>query len=83
MVFTPMKTFRLTRKSIDNVERCLGMRTCGEAVALFAEQKSVKPSGECSNGHQDAALRVHDVRHPAHRAMPKVRKGTQILSIQR
>lgn len=50
------ETFRLTRKSIDNVERCLGMITCGEAVALFAEQKSVEPSGECPNGHQDAAF---------------------------
>ena len=50
------ETFRLTRKSIENIERCLGMKTCGEAVALFAEQKKVGPSGECPNGHQDAAF---------------------------
>ena len=50
------ETFRLTHKSIENVERCLGMRTCGEAVALFAEQTKAEPSGECPTGHQDAAF---------------------------
>ena len=50
------ETFRLTLKSIENVERCLGMRTCGEAVALFAEQKRTEPSGECADGHPDAAF---------------------------
>ena len=50
------ETFRLTHKSIENVERCLGMKTCGEAVALFAEQKNVAPSEECLLGHRDAAF---------------------------
>ena len=48
--------FRLTRKSVENVERCLGMRTCGEAVGLFVdereEQPSDAPSGECPHGHR-------------------------------
>ena len=52
--------FRLTRKSIENIEQCLGMRTCGEAVALFAEKGDDQPSGvplgECRLGHQEAAL---------------------------
>lgn len=50
------ETFRLTHKSIENVERCLGMKTCGEAAALFSEPKKVEPSGECQNGHPDAAF---------------------------
>ena len=54
------REFRLTRKSIENIERCLGMRTCGEAVDLFVEraeeQSSGTPSGECPHGHQEAAL---------------------------
>ena len=54
------RTFRLTRRSIENVERCLGMGTCGEAVALFAEKKAAEPLsqplGECPNGHQEAAF---------------------------
>ena len=56
--------FRLTRKSIENVERCLGMRTCGEAMALFAEQEEVEPWGECPQGHQEAALEflMHGIR---------------------
>ena len=50
------ETFRLTRKSIENVERCLGMETCGEAITLFAEQEKIEPSGECLLGHRDAAF---------------------------
>ena len=58
------RTFRLMDKSIENVERCLGMRTCGEAVALFAEQEEVEPWGECPHGHQEAALEfmMHGIR---------------------
>ena len=48
--------FRLTRETVENVERCLGMRTCGEAVALFATRKEGAPQGECPQGHPDAAL---------------------------
>ena len=54
------ETFRLTRKSVENIERCLGMRTCGEAVALFTEVREAKPPveplGECQLGHREAAL---------------------------
>ena len=54
------RAFRLTRRSVENVERCLGLRTCGEAIDLFAErtevQTSAVPSGECPHGHQDAAF---------------------------
>ena len=54
------RAFRLTRKSVENVERCLGMRTCGEAMDLFVEPRE-EPSpdtacGECPHGHQDAAF---------------------------
>lgn len=31
------RAFRLTLKSVENIERCMGMRTCGEAIDLFAE----------------------------------------------
>ena len=48
--------FRLTRKSIENIEQCLGMKTCGEAIALFAEEKEAEPWGECAHGHQEAAF---------------------------
>lgn len=54
------RPFRLTRKSLANIERCLGLRTCGEAMDLFTErteeQTSVAPSGECLHGHQEAAF---------------------------
>lgn len=54
------RTFRLTRKSVENIERCLGMRTCGEAIDLFAERieapSSDSASGECPHGHQEAAF---------------------------
>ena len=54
------RTFRLTRKSVENVERCLGMKTCGEAVDLFVQRReeapSGVPSGECPHGHREAAL---------------------------
>ena len=58
------RPFRLTSESIENVERCLGIRTCGEAVALFAEQEEVEPWGECPHGHQEAALDfiMHGIR---------------------
>ena len=50
------ESFRLTGKSIENIERCLGMRTCEEAVALFADQKEAESSGECPRGHQEEAF---------------------------
>ena len=54
------RPFRLTRKSVENVERCVGLRTCGEAIDLFAQrtevQTSAAPSGECTHGHQEAAF---------------------------
>ena len=54
----PMETkFRLTEESIENINRCLGMRTCGEASALFTPPppEEVEPRGECPHGHQQAA----------------------------
>ena len=48
--------FRLTRRSIENIEQCMGMRTCGEATALFVEEREAEPWGECPLGHQEAAL---------------------------
>ena len=54
------RAYRLTRKSVENIQRCLGMRTCGEAMDLFAdrteEQSSGTPSGECPHGHQEEAF---------------------------
>ncbi len=54
------RAFRLTRKSVENIQRCLGMRTCGEAMDLFAERTEEHgagtPSGECPHGHQEAAF---------------------------
>ena len=53
----PMETkFRLTEKTIENINRCLGMRTCGEASMLFTSPpEEVEPRGECPHGHQQAA----------------------------
>ncbi len=54
------RAFRLTSKSVENIERCLGMRTCAEAVDLFVQrgkgQSSEIPTGECPNGHQEEAF---------------------------
>ena len=50
------RKFRLTEESIENIDRCLGMRTCGEASELFMETRQVEPQGECPAGHQNAAL---------------------------
>ena len=53
----PMETrLRLTEESIENIDRCLGMRICGEASALFAPPpEEVEPKGECPHGHQEEA----------------------------
>ena len=58
------RRLRLTPQSIENVEQCLGMRTCGEAVATFAESEEVEPAGDCPHGHQEAALAfmMHGIR---------------------
>ncbi len=50
------RKFRLTEESIENIGRCLGMRTCGEASGIFMETRQVEPRGECPAGHQEAAL---------------------------
>ena len=54
------RAFRLTRKSVENIERCLVLRTCGEAAELFAESVEPDPSGaslgDCPHGHQEAAF---------------------------
>ena len=47
---------RLTEESIENINRCLGMRTCGEAAAQFTPPPpDVEPRGDCPHGHQKAA----------------------------
>ena len=47
---------RLTEESIENINRCLGMRTCGEATTLFTPPpKEVEPKGDCPHGHRQAA----------------------------
>ncbi len=62
------RPFRLTQESIENVERCLGLRTCGEAVDLFVGDVVDEPSGaqldECLHGHQEAAFEflMHGIR---------------------
>ena len=62
------RAFRLTRESMENVERCMGLRTCGEAVGLFVVDVDEEPSGtclgECPHGHQEAAFEfmMHGVR---------------------
>ena len=52
--------FRITRKSVENINLCLGMRTCGEAVEVFAGEVESAPSGallgDCPHGHQEAAF---------------------------
>ena len=50
------RKFRLTEESIENIGRCLGMRTCGEASAIFTETRQVEPWSECPGGHQEAAF---------------------------
>ena len=54
------RAFRLTHKSVENIDRCLALRTCGEAVELFAEKVEPGPSraplGDCPHGHQEAAF---------------------------
>ena len=51
------RDFQLTDLSIEYIERCMGMRTCCEAQALFVEPRVPEPPlGECSNGHPEAAF---------------------------
>jgi len=44
------RKFQLTEESIENIGRCLGMRTCGEASEPFMETRQVEPRGECPAG---------------------------------
>ena len=48
--------FLLTRTSIENMARCMEMRTCGEAAALFVEARPIEQEEECAHGHQEAAF---------------------------
>ena len=50
------RKFRLTEESLENIDRCMGMRTYEEASSLFTEITKIEPWGECPRGHQDAAL---------------------------
>ena len=47
---------RLTEDSIEDIYRCLGLRTCGEASELFTATKQAEPRGECPTGRGEAAL---------------------------
>lgn len=40
------RAFRLTRKTIENIQLCLGMRTCGEAIGMFAEEREAESSDD-------------------------------------
>ncbi len=52
-----VERFQLTEVSINNIGRCIGMRTCGEAQALFAEPIVSEPTGvDCPHGHPEAAF---------------------------
>ena len=50
------RKFRLTEQSIENIDRCLGIRTYEEASSLFTEVEQIETHGDCPHGHQDAAL---------------------------
>ena len=50
------RKFRLTEESMENMGRCRGMRTCGEASEIFMGSTQVEPTGECPGGHQEAAF---------------------------
>ena len=56
--------FRLTRKSIENIERCMGMRTCGEGSGPIRGERGSGALGECPHGHQEAAFEflMHGLR---------------------
>ena len=53
---SPEREFRLTEESIENLGRCLGMRTCEEASDIFVATRQIEPWGEWSGGHREAAL---------------------------
>ena len=48
--------YRLTEESIENIGRCLGMRTPEEALLLFLKPKVKVAQEECPNGHPEAAF---------------------------
>ena len=72
------KKFRLIHRSIENIEQCMGMKTCGEAVALFAEEGEVGALGRMPGWAPGSGSRLHAVWHPARRAMPRMRRSTQL-----
>ena len=50
------RKYRLTEQSIENIARCLGMRTPEEASRIFIQSTDEEPRGECPGGHRDAAF---------------------------
>ena len=50
------RKYRLTEQSIENIARCLGVRTAEEASLIFIPPPDEEPRGECPHGHQEAAF---------------------------
>ena len=50
------RKIRLTEQSIEAINQCLGMKTCGEAVGLFSKEPDTPPGPECPGGHGELAL---------------------------
>ena len=50
------RKYRLTGQSIENIARCLGMRTPEEASQIFIQSADEERREECPGGHPDAAI---------------------------
>ncbi len=50
------RKYRLTGQSIENIARCLGMRSPEQASPVFIKSKDEQPRGECPRGHPEAAF---------------------------
>ncbi len=50
------RKYRLTGQSTENIARCLGIRSPGEASRIFIPSTDEGPPRECSGGHPEAAF---------------------------
>ena len=50
------RKFRLTGQSIENIARCLGMRSPEEASRMLIQSTDEAPTGECPGGHPEAVF---------------------------